>query len=112
MDQGMAAAAPIDDGAAEEIAVWDLGDLYAAPNDAKLGTDLDWARNEAALFRADYSGRLAELSGAELARAIARYEAILERLHARNELRAAVVCGRHERGGARPLSAGHAGALQ
>ena len=62
-------------------AVWDLSDLYAGPDDPALAADLDWARQEAAAFNAAYAGKLAELPGAELAEAIARYEAIIERMH-------------------------------
>jgi oligoendopeptidase F len=61
--------------------VWDLADLYAAPGDPALSADLDWARREAEAFHAAHAGRLAELSGAALGSAIARYESILERLH-------------------------------
>lgn len=60
---------------------WDLSDLYAAPDAPALETDLEWARGEAEGFHATYAGRLAEIDGGELGRAIARYEAILERLH-------------------------------
>jgi oligoendopeptidase F len=78
---GLAVAPANNDRATEGTAVWDLGDLYAGPDDPKLSEDLGWARREAESFRAAYAGRLAELSGAELGEAIARYESIQERLH-------------------------------
>lgn len=78
---GVAVAAPITDRAEEHIAVWDLSDLYEGPDDPALSEDLDSARREAESFRADYAGRLENLSGAELGQAIARYESVLELLH-------------------------------
>ena len=81
MSQAGAAVAPRTEDRAGQIAVWDLDDLYAATSDVKLTQDLDWARRAADSFRADYAGRLVELSGAELGKAVARYESILERLH-------------------------------
>ena len=80
-EAGVAVAAPITDRAEELIAVWDLSDLYEGPDDPELSEHLDTARREAESFRADYAGRLENLSGAELGQAIARYEFILELLH-------------------------------
>jgi oligoendopeptidase F len=76
-----AAVAHADNERAVDDVVWDLADLYAAPGDPALSADLDWARREAEAFHAAHAGRLAELSGAALGNAIARYESILERLH-------------------------------
>jgi oligoendopeptidase F len=81
MSQAGAAVAQAGSDRAEDVVVWDLADLYAGPDDPELARDLDFARREAESFRAAYAGRLAELSGAELGSAIARYESILERLH-------------------------------
>jgi oligoendopeptidase F len=64
-----------------DTGAWDLRDLYSGPDDAALAADLDAAQGEAESFRAAYADRLAEVSGAELGEAIARYEAILEKLH-------------------------------
>jgi oligoendopeptidase F len=63
------------------LPTWNLHDLYPDPEAAELESDLAWAQSEAQGFRADYSGRLAQLSGAELGTAIARYEVLFERLH-------------------------------
>ncbi|MCX7707139.1 MAG: M3 family metallopeptidase, partial [Anaerolineae bacterium] len=63
---------------AEDVA-WDLTDLYAGMDDPQLNTDLDAADAEATALDAEYRGRIAALSGAELAGLLARYEALLER---------------------------------
>jgi oligoendopeptidase F len=57
---------------------WDLGDLYAGPEDPRLAADLDRAEAEARAFSDRLAGRLAGLSGDALAGAIAEYEAIEE----------------------------------
>ena len=64
----------------EAIPSWDLSDLYAAPTDPRILTDLATAEADAKAFEATYQGHVAILSGAELAAAIAGYEAIEERL--------------------------------
>jgi oligoendopeptidase F len=64
---------------AEEIA-WNLGDLYAGMDDPQLDVDLNACDAEAAAFNAAYRGRVAELSAAELAELIARFEALNERM--------------------------------
>ena len=64
---------------AEEIA-WNLGDLYAGMDDPQLEVDLNACDAEAAAFNAAYRGRVAELSAAELAELIARFEALNERM--------------------------------
>lgn len=68
-------------GADSALPGWNLADLYEAPNSPVLAADLQWAHGEAESFHATYAGRLAEVDGAELGRAIASYETILERLH-------------------------------
>jgi oligoendopeptidase F len=60
---------------------WNLGDLYQGQDAPELEADLKWAREKAESFRNTYAERLATLSGAELATAIAAYEEIVERLH-------------------------------
>ena len=63
---------------AEEI-VWDLSDLYAGMDDPQLNADLDACDAEADALGAAYRGRIANLTAAELAALIARYEALYER---------------------------------
>lgn len=71
--------APLDGGApAANLPVWDLSDLYRAPDDPALTRDLDRAEADAKAFSARFSGRLGAISGNELAAAIAEYEAIEE----------------------------------
>ena len=57
---------------------WDLSDLYASPESPQIAADLARTEQEARDFAADYTGKLAALPGAELARAMARFEAIDE----------------------------------
>ncbi|MFM8613797.1 MAG: oligoendopeptidase F, partial [Alphaproteobacteria bacterium] len=71
--------APLDGGAAAaNLPVWDLSDLYKAPDDPVLTRDLDRAEADARAFSAKLAGRLGAISGNELAAAIAEYEAIEE----------------------------------
>ncbi|MDE8347252.1 MAG: M3 family oligoendopeptidase [Acidocella sp.] len=67
-------------GGAAALPVWDLGDLYAGPDDARITQDLAAATSEAQAFEAAYKGGLAVLSGAALAASVADYERIEERL--------------------------------
>jgi oligoendopeptidase F len=55
---------------------WDLTDLYAATDAPELVRDLDWLETESAAFAADYEGKLAELSAADLLTCITRHEKI------------------------------------
>jgi oligoendopeptidase F len=55
---------------------WDLSDLYAAPDAPELARDLDWLETECAAFAADYEGKLADLSAADLLTCIERHEKI------------------------------------
>jgi len=57
---------------------WDLSDLYSAPDAPELEADLARATLDGKGFAADYAGKLASLSGATLAEAMVRYEAIDE----------------------------------
>jgi oligoendopeptidase F len=59
---------------------WDLSDLYAAPTDPRIEADLAGTHAEAKAFEAQYQGKITSLAGAELASAIATFEAIEERL--------------------------------
>ncbi|HWQ23815.1 MAG TPA: M3 family oligoendopeptidase [Gaiellaceae bacterium] len=60
---------------AEQIA-WDLSDLYEGGDDPRLEEDVQEAERAAAAFRERYHGRVAELSAAELAEAVAERERI------------------------------------
>jgi len=71
--------APLDGGAAAaNLPVWDLSDLYKAPDDPALARDLDGAEAKARAFSARLSGKLTAISGNDLAAAITEYEAIEE----------------------------------
>src|SRR5262245_46535009 len=62
---------------------WNLKDLYPAIDSPEVKRDLDLADSECAAFEQDFKGRLAELAagqGGALAKAVARYEAIDDRL--------------------------------
>ncbi len=65
-------------GAKEALPVWDLSDLYPAPDCPELQRDLDAAGRDATAFAAAHAGRLAGYSGAELAAAIAEYQRLQE----------------------------------
>ncbi|MBB3174118.1 oligoendopeptidase F [Endobacter medicaginis] len=65
-------------GDSAQLPSWDLGDLYPGPDSAALRDDLDAAERDAKAFAERTTGRLAELSGVELAAAIAQYERIEE----------------------------------
>lgn len=58
--------------------VWDLSPLYAGPDDPRIAADGAEAAARAAAFHARYAGRVATLEAAELAAAIAEYEAVEE----------------------------------
>ncbi|MBD0348896.1 MAG: M3 family oligoendopeptidase [Thermoleophilia bacterium] len=59
-----------------ESVEWNLGDLYADPEDPRLAGDLDEALADARRFRERYHGRTGELTAAELAAATAEVERI------------------------------------
>ncbi len=59
---------------------WDLSDLYSAPDDPRLETDMAQARALATAFASQYRGRVATLSAPELAQAMASYEEIVRLL--------------------------------
>ena len=69
-------------GAAEQQALptWDLSDLYPGPDSDAVTADFRAAEAAAREFTAAHAGKLGELSGAELAAAIAAYERIEETL--------------------------------
>ncbi len=70
--------------AAEEalgiLPAWDLTDLFPAPGSPEITTTLDGAEAAASAFEEEHKGKLATLSGAGLAGAIAEYERIEEEL--------------------------------
>src|SRR3990170_252471 len=59
---------------------WNLADLYTAPDAAAFKDDMQKGEAEAKAFAKKYKGKLAELSGAELADALKAYEAISDLL--------------------------------
>ncbi len=73
--------APLDAAAAPgALPEWDLSDLYAAPDDPRIGADLDRIEAQARAFEARLAGKLGALSGDALAQAISEYEAMWEGL--------------------------------
>ncbi len=62
----------------KNLPTWDLTDLYNDPKDPAIRRDLDDAKNRSQAFQKSYQGKLNDLSGDELAGAIAEYEAISE----------------------------------
>jgi len=59
---------------------WNLSDLFAGPEDPRTKEVLDEAAAEAARLEENYRGKLAGLSGDELAYVVRAYEAIEEKL--------------------------------
>jgi len=68
------------DHSADQLPAWDLSDLYPAPDDPRVMADLTQAEQSAKAFGQARAGKLASLSGADLAAAIAEYERIQETL--------------------------------
>ena len=75
-DTTSGAAAPAT--GAADLPTWDLRDLYAAPDSPALAADLDRAEQAAKDFSPMHAGKLASLSGDELAAAIDTYEGMEE----------------------------------
>lgn len=59
---------------------WNLADLYAAPDDAAFAADMKRGEDEARRFAERYKGKLADLSGDELAQALKDYESLSDLL--------------------------------
>jgi oligoendopeptidase F len=59
-----------------DLPSWQLEDLYSAPSGADFLRDVERAKGSAREFAGLFKGRLAGLSGEELAEAIAEYEAL------------------------------------
>ncbi|MCC9620098.1 M3 family oligoendopeptidase [Thalassospira sp. MA62] len=62
----------------KNLPTWDLTDLYHDPKDPAIRRDLDDAKARSKAFQEKYQGKLNDLSGDELAEAIAEYEAVSE----------------------------------
>ncbi|MSP04996.1 MAG: M3 family oligoendopeptidase [Acetobacteraceae bacterium] len=63
---------------APDLPSWDLADLYSGPDSKELAADFACAEIDSKAFAARYEGKLAALSGAALAEAIAGFERIEE----------------------------------
>ncbi len=77
MPDGQAAATREGQNSAD-LPIWDLADLYPAPDSPELKADLDRAEAAARAFAAAHVGRVASLPGKAMAEAIAEYERIEE----------------------------------
>ena len=62
------------------LPVWDLTDLYSAPDGPDVARDLETAEAEARAIEERWKGRLAALDGEDLADAVEAYERLHERL--------------------------------
>ena len=60
--------------------IWSLRDLYEGIDSPAVQTDIATCRKAALALAADWQGKIATISGAELADDITDYEAILEQL--------------------------------
>ena len=58
------------------LPVWDLTDLYAAPDAPEVARDMDWLTRACADFAATYEGKLAALDAPGMLAAVQAYEAI------------------------------------
>ena len=72
--------APVEDSDLGTLPRWNLADLYASVDDPAIDADLDWAAEQARSLSETVKGRMAGMSPAELAKTIAWYEGIYERL--------------------------------
>ena len=84
-----------------EAVEWNLADLYESPDDPRLQEDLSEASTAATAFRERYRGKLGELSGEELAAAVAegeRIRSISTRVEAYARLRLAADSSDQSRG--------------
>jgi oligoendopeptidase F len=59
-----------------DLPVWDLSDLYTAPDAPEVARDLDLLDSACKGFAADYEGRLATLDAATMLECVRRYERI------------------------------------
>ena len=63
-----------------KLPVWDLTDLYKAPNDPAVARDMKALTKQAANFAKAYTGKLSKLDGDALAKAVAEYEKMQDAL--------------------------------
>ena len=59
-----------------DLPEWDLSDLYAGEDAPEIARDQSWLNDECAAFAADYEGKLAGLTAADMLTCIQRYEKI------------------------------------
>ncbi len=83
--RSQAAGATAPDPVLGDLPVWNLSDLYDAPDSPRVADDLAAAAEEGRTFNREFKGRIAALAsapggGRELAAAIAAYEALEDRL--------------------------------
>jgi len=64
----------------DDLPTWNLADLYSSPTGTDLDADLARAAGEAESFARDYEGKIASLDGKALGAAVARYEAMQDRM--------------------------------
>ena len=86
---------------------WDLGDLYLGTDDPRIDSDLDSAEARAHEFVVRYRGKLASLSAAELAEAVAELEGISRACGRGGDLRSASPRGEERRPGTRQAGGPH-----
>lgn len=63
-----------------KLPVWDLSDLYKAPNDPAVARDMKALEKQASAFAKAYAGKLTTLSGDALAKAVSEYEKMQDSL--------------------------------
>src|SRR5262245_2452290 len=59
---------------------WNLADLYASPEDAQFAADMKRGEAESRRFAETYKGKLAQLSGDDIAQALKAYEGLSDLL--------------------------------
>jgi oligoendopeptidase F len=63
-----------------DLPTWNLTDLYSSPGGSDLEADLKRAAQDADAFAGDYAGKVAALDGKALGSAVARFEALQDRM--------------------------------
>jgi oligoendopeptidase F len=63
-------------GLGTEEVLWDLGDLYQGINDSRIHDDMEKCKKSALEIADKYSGRISELSAAEVFAAVSKYECL------------------------------------
>lgn len=71
---------PVTDEQLGELPAWDLSDLYRAPESPDITADLKAAGAQAKAIEESYKGKLAGLSGAQMAVAVEQYENLQDSL--------------------------------